>query len=67
MSRHKFKVGQVVDYSPGRFGMAAVSREYKIVRLLPAEGGDNQYRIKSMAETFERIAKESQLSSRSEH
>jgi hypothetical protein len=66
MASHKFKVGQLVDYSPGRLGMPAWSREYKIVRLLPAEGGDNQYRIKSVAETFERIAKESQLSVRSD-
>lgn len=66
MSSHKFKVGQTVDYSPGRLGMPVLSREYKIVRLLPAEGGDNQYRIKSAAETFERIAKESQLSGRSD-
>jgi hypothetical protein len=36
-----------------------------IVRLLPAEGGELLYRVKSKAETFERIAKESELARRS--
>jgi hypothetical protein len=34
---------------------------YQIVRLLPSDGADYQYRIKSPAEAFERVAKESQL------
>jgi len=62
MSRHKYKVGQAVDFSPGgRWGLPAASREYKILRLLPFEGDDLLYRIKSSAETFERIAKEREL------
>jgi hypothetical protein len=64
MAQHKFKVGQVVDYGPGRLGMRASSREYKVVRLLPAEGSDLLYRIKSVGETFERVVKESELSRR---
>jgi hypothetical protein len=62
MSRHKYKVGQAVDFVPGgRWGVPAAAREYKILRLLPFEGGDLQYRIKSSAETFERVAKEREL------
>ena len=34
---------------------------YKIIQLLPPEGGDFQYRIKSADEAHERVAKESQL------
>ena len=34
---------------------------YKVVKLLPSEGDDYQYRIKSSGEAFERVAKESQL------
>ena len=59
--RHKFKVGQVVDYNPGRTGMPPSSWQYKIVRLLPPEGSDLLYRIKSSGETFERVAKERDL------
>jgi hypothetical protein len=36
-------------------------RAYKILRLLPQEGGEPLYRIKTIAEAFERIAKESEL------
>lgn len=62
MAAHKFKIGQTVSYSPGRSAMAASSREYKIVRLLPAEEGQNLYRIKGVSETFERMARENDLS-----
>jgi hypothetical protein len=64
MPQHKFKVGQVVDYDPGRLGVRASSREYKVVRLLPPEGSDLLYRIKSVGETFERVVKEHELSRR---
>jgi hypothetical protein len=62
--RHKFKVGQVVDYKPGRSGMPPSSWQYKIVRLLPFDGSDPLYRIKSAGETFERVAREQDLAGR---
>jgi len=65
MSGHRFKVGQLVDFSPGRLSALASSREYKIIRLLPVEGGVRQYRIKGVTEPYERIAKESELTGRS--
>ena len=34
---------------------------YQVIRLLPTDGDDCQYRIKSSTEAFERVAKESQL------
>ena len=64
MAVHKFKVGQVVHFDPGRSSMVATAREYKIVQLLPPEGGQNQYRIKGNSETFERMASENYLSRR---
>ena len=39
----------------------AANSTYKVVKLLPSDGADYQYRIKSEAEAFERVAKESQL------
>jgi hypothetical protein len=65
MAQHKFRVGQLVDFAPSRPGVATSGRQYEIVRLLPADGGELQYRVKSKAEAFERIAKESELSRRS--
>lgn len=64
MSNHKFKIGQTVEFNPSRLGVPASSRDYKIVRLLPAEGADLQYRIKSPAEAFERVANERDLARR---
>ena len=62
MARHKFKVGEVVDYSEPRLGLRTVRRQHEIVRLLPSDGTQFQYRIKAPGESFERIAQESQLS-----
>lgn len=59
---HKFAVGSSVYYEPSH-GNAAARGTYKIVRQLPVENDDKRsYRIKSIAETFERIAEEHQLS-----
>lgn len=61
MPRHRFKIGQHVDFRPGRLAMPPSGGAYEIMRLMPFEGGDLHYRIKSAAETFERVAKESEL------
>jgi hypothetical protein len=61
MSDHKFKIGQSVNYTSGPFGAGRPSAVYKITKLLPPEGDDFQYRIKSGSEPNERVAKESQL------
>jgi hypothetical protein len=58
---HKFSVGQNVYFTAGTMGRPGASGSYKIIRLLPSDGDDFQYRIKSAAEAFERVAKESQL------
>ena len=61
MSNHKYKIGQSVNYTSGPFGAGLATGVYKITRLLPPEGNDFQYKIKSAAEPHERVAKESQL------
>jgi hypothetical protein len=61
MSSHKYKVGQMVDLIPSNIGVTSSRRGYKILRLLPREGGQHLYRIKTIAEAFERIAKENEL------
>ena len=64
MAQAKFKIGQMVDFNPGRATIPASTREYTIIRLMPLESGERQYRIKTIAEQFERIAKESELTTR---
>ena len=61
MAQHKFKVGQLVNFAPPRPGVPPSSRRYEVMRLLPTEGGQNLYRIKSRDESFERMARESEL------
>lgn len=58
---HKFRVGQTVFYTSSPISRPGASGSYKVVRLLPSDGEDYQYRIKHAGEAFERVAKESQL------
>jgi hypothetical protein len=64
MTQHKFKVGQLVDFAPARPGVPTAGRRYEVIRLLPSEAGELLYRVKSKEESFERVAKESELSRR---
>lgn len=61
MAAHRFKVGErVIFYSPRRSIEPSI---FTILRLLPAEGQDPTYRVKSAEESFERVANERELSS----
>jgi hypothetical protein len=61
LTTHKYHIGETVYYTSPTFGRAAAPGSYTVVKLLPSEGEDYQYRIKSSGEAFERVAKESQL------
>jgi hypothetical protein len=59
MTPHKFKIGDIVTYVQP-WGARPVG-PYDIIRLLPSDGPDPAYRLKSQAEKHERIAKEYEL------
>jgi hypothetical protein len=59
--KHKFGVGETVYFTASNVARPAASGTYEVIRLLPTDGDDCQYRIKSTTEAFERVAKESQL------
>jgi hypothetical protein len=61
LKEHKFQIGQVVYFTSRPIGHMAANSTYQVVRLLPSDGSDYQYRIKSANEAFERVARESQL------
>lgn len=61
MTFHKFKVGQSVHFSGGLQYAATARGSYKIVRLLPSETSDCQYRIQSTKDGHERVVRESEL------
>jgi hypothetical protein len=59
---HKYKIGASVHFDGSTLTPAARGI-YKVIRQLPVEQNNRvTYRIKSAAETFERIAEEHQLS-----
>lgn len=59
--KHKFGVGETVYFTASNVARPAATGTYEVIRLLPTDGDDCQYRIKSSTEAFERVAKESQL------
>ena len=62
VSDHKFKIGQIGPLHLRDLTAAARRTSiYKVTQLLPPEGDDRQYRIKSASEPHERVVKESQL------
>jgi len=61
LKTHKYSIGQNVRYTAGPFTRAGSNGSFTVVKLLPTEGDEHQYRIKSHGEAFERVAKESQL------
>lgn len=62
MTVHKFSVGQHVRFNSGSRGLAHLNGSYTVVRQLPSETRDLQYRVKSDRDSHERIVNESQLS-----
>ena len=61
--KHKYNVGETVYFTASNVARPAASGTYEVIRLLPTDGDDYQYRIKSSTEAFERVAKESQSTS----
>ena len=59
--KHNYNVGETVYITASNVARPAASGTYEVIRLLPTDGDDCQYRIKSSTEAFERVAKESQL------
>lgn len=61
MPLHSFAVGQNIEFVPGRFEGSAPSGMYTVVRLLPNDSGDREYRIKNVRDGHERVVRESQI------
>ncbi|MGO9772169.1 MAG: hypothetical protein ACLPSW_21995 [Roseiarcus sp.] len=62
MTRHKFAIGQIVDFDTRVTPLPRPRGPYEVMRVLPAEDVRSRtYRIKSKAEPFERSAKEYEI------
>lgn len=58
MSEHRFKVGQALHFTPARQDQTSC----EVVRLLSSDSDDPKYRVKCVAEIFDRVVQESELS-----
>jgi hypothetical protein len=61
MPPHSFAVGQSVEFMPVRFDGNAPRGFYTVLRLLPNDGRDREYRVRSRTDGHERVVRESQL------
>lgn len=61
MPEHRFSVGQQVTVH-GVGGIAIAPGPYKVVRLLPRERDDVQYRVQHVRDLHERVVTEGQMS-----
>ena len=61
LKEHKFRLGQSVYFTSRPIGHMIANSTYEVVRLLPSDGADFQYRIKNPKEAFERVVRESQI------
>ena len=61
MREHKFTIGQTVYFTSRLIGHMQANSTYEIVRLLPSDGADYQYRIKNANEPYDRVVRESEL------
>ena len=61
MDDHRFHVGQLVHFTQRGTGRSRIVGDFRVERLLPAQDGAWQYRIKSMDDGQERVAGEAEL------
>jgi hypothetical protein len=59
-ARHKYHAGETVTLVPTRYGANRHGR-FEVMRLLPEEQGVNHYRLKSVTDGHERVAREDEL------
>jgi hypothetical protein len=62
MTRHKFAIGQIVEFDTPTAPTPRPRGPFEVTRVLPADDVRSQtYRIKSKAEPFERSVKEYEI------
>jgi hypothetical protein len=60
MKARAYRTGQMVSMTPNR-ARATPRDRFEIIRLLPLEHGNYQYRIRSVIDGHERVVLESEL------
>lgn len=60
-SKYRFAIGSSVHLARRGFTRFAVQGPFEVLALLPERDGQLQYRIKSSAEPYHRVAREDEL------
>ncbi len=61
MPHHSFAVGQRLEFDPGKFDGTGGRGTYTVVRLLPNDSTDREYRVRNIRDGHERVVRESQI------
>ncbi|WP_204251225.1 hypothetical protein [Elioraea rosea] len=61
MAQHRYDVGQRVEVGSGRGDAAPPPGLYTVIRRMPNDGSDREYRVKSAHDGHERVVRESQI------
>jgi len=61
MPPHRFSIGQSIVLSLGKYGGSAPSGTYIVLRLLPNDDADREYRVRHQHDNHERVVRESQI------
>jgi hypothetical protein len=61
MQSHGFSVGQSVELTRGRYDGDVPNGTYTVLRLLPNDQADREYRVRHQRDGHERVVRESQL------
>ncbi|MCR0984306.1 hypothetical protein [Roseomonas populi] len=58
---HRFSIGESVELIPRHFTPRDAHGHYTVVRLLPNDAEDREYRVKSGKDGHERVVRESEM------
>lgn len=61
MPPHGYAIGQAVELVPGRYDGNVPRGTYTVLRQLPNDSTDREYRVRSVHDGHERVIRESQM------
>ena len=63
MPPHSFSIGQNVEFVGSKYAANVPDGAYVVLRLLPNDGMDREYRVKNSVDGHERVVRQSQIRS----
>ena len=63
MQAHRFQIGENVEILAGTLTARHAPGQYTVVRLMPNDGADREYRVRSNQDGHERVVRQSEMRS----